>query len=209
MYTYVQTKNWGAIYIQLKANIFSRSSLCLQIRYTTQWSQRRNCWCKSEGRSARFGFHWLNNQHYTVALVSLSLVMVMMTMMVMTDRSRQWWKSNYNDCYHHQPSLGHTASTTGWSRATVFYDFYLTGIKKHQIGKTQPFLWRFYMDILIFWYPKRVRWKNSRLSGLCQNGVFSSLTRYSINYALKWTPKDIWSPKQIDLSLNTLPPWYP
>ena len=149
MYTYVQTKNWGAIYIQLKANIFSRSSLCLQIRYTTQWSQRRNCWCKSEGRSARFGFHWLNNQHYTVALVSLSLVMVMMTMMVMTDRSRQWWKSNYNDCYHHQPSLGHTASTTGWSRATVFYDFYLTGIKKHQIGKTQTFLWRFYMDILI------------------------------------------------------------
>ena len=159
MYTYVQTKNWGAIYIQLKANIFSRSSLCLQIRYTTQWSQRRNCWCKSEGRSARFGFHWLNNQHYTVALVSLSLVMVMMTMMVMTDRSRQWWKSNYNDCYHHQPSLGHTASTTGWSRATVFYDFYLTGIKKHQIVKTQPFLWRFYMDILIIWYPQRVRWK--------------------------------------------------
>ena len=59
----------------------------------------------------------------------------------------------------------HMNWNTGWSLATVFYDFYLTGIKKHQIGKTQPFLWRFYMDILIFWYPKRVRWKNTIRDG--------------------------------------------
>ena len=31
---------------------------------------------------------------------------VMMAMMMMTDRS------NYNDCYHHQPSLGHTADNS-------------------------------------------------------------------------------------------------
>ena len=29
----------------------------------------------------------------------------------MTDRSKQWQRSNYNDCNYHQPSLGHTALT--------------------------------------------------------------------------------------------------
>ena len=37
---------------------------------------------------------------------------VMMAMMMMTDRSKQWQRSNYNDCYHHQPSLGHTADNS-------------------------------------------------------------------------------------------------
>ena len=63
---------------------------------------------------------------------------------------------------------------TGWSWATVFYDFYLTGIKKHQIGKTQPFLWRFYMDILIFWYPKRARWKIPTFQGCAKIVCFPS-----------------------------------
>ena len=35
-----------------------------------------------------------------------------MAMMMMTDRSKQWQRSNYNDCYHHQPSLGHTADNS-------------------------------------------------------------------------------------------------
>ena len=59
-----------------------------------------------------------------------------------------------------------------------------------------------------FWYfdvPKGLGERNSRLPGLCQNGVFSSLTLYSFDGALKWTPDYIWSPKQIDLSLKTLP----
>ena len=30
---------------------------------------------------------------------------------LMTDRSKQWQRSNYNDCNYHQPSLGHTALT--------------------------------------------------------------------------------------------------
>ena len=38
---------------------------------------------------------------------------VMMAMMMMTDRSKQWRRSNYNDCNHHQPSLGHTADNSG------------------------------------------------------------------------------------------------
>ena len=38
--------------------------------------------------------------------------MVMMARMMMTDRSKQWRRSNYNDCYHHQPSLGHTADNS-------------------------------------------------------------------------------------------------
>ena len=63
--------------------------------------------------------------------------------------------------------------STGWSRATVFYNFSRTGIKKFKNGQTQPFLLRIYMDILIFWCLIMARWKNSCLLGLCQNSVNS------------------------------------
>ena len=47
-----------------------------------------------------------------VMMMVAVMVTVMMAMMMMTDRSKQWRRSNYNDCYHHQPSLGHTADNS-------------------------------------------------------------------------------------------------
>ena len=37
--------------------------------------------------------------------------------------------------------------------------FLCDGHKKQKIGKPQPFFWRFYMDIFIFWCTKMARWK--------------------------------------------------
>ena len=51
--------------------------------------------------------------------------------------------------------------------------FSLTGTKKQRFCKTQPFLFRIYVDILIFWCLSMARWKKSCLSGLCQNSVNS------------------------------------
>ena len=48
-----------------------------------------------------------------VMMMVAVMVTVMMAMMMMTDRSKQWRRSNYNDCNHHQPSLGHTADNSG------------------------------------------------------------------------------------------------
>ena len=51
-----------------------------------------------------------------VMMMVAVMVTVMMAMMMMTDRSKQWRRSNYNDCYHHQPSLGHTADNSNSSK---------------------------------------------------------------------------------------------
>ena len=58
-------------------------------------------------------------------------------------------------------------------QVTVFFNFSLTDTKKLKNGKTQPFLLRIYLDILIFWCLSMARWKKSCFSGLCQNSVNS------------------------------------
>ena len=73
-------------------------------------------------------------------------------------------------------------AATGWSMATVYYDFYLTGVKKQKNGKTQPFLLSWHMDILIFWCPSEVRWEKMGLSGLFQNIVTAP-------YCKDWEPR--------------------
>ena len=45
-------------------------------------------------------------------------------------------------------------------QVTVFFNFSLTDTKKLKNGKTQPFLFRIYVDILIFWCLSMARWKN-------------------------------------------------
>ena len=44
-------------------------------------------------------------------------------------------------------------------QVTVFFNFSLTGTKGLENDKTQPFLFRIYVDILIFWYLSIARWK--------------------------------------------------
>ena len=58
-------------------------------------------------------------------------------------------------------------------QVTVFFKFSLTDTKKLKNGKTQPFLFRIYVDILIFWCLSMARWKQSCLSGQCQNSMNS------------------------------------
>ena len=62
-------------------------------------------------------------------------------------------------CYRTSPWL--ILTNTGWSIATVFYDFSLTGFKKQKNGKTQPFLLGWHMDILIFWCLSVVKWEKN------------------------------------------------
>ena len=50
-------------------------------------------------------------------------------------------------------------SSTGWSKWLCFLYLSLTGTKGLENGKTQPFLFRIYVDILIFWYLSIARWK--------------------------------------------------
>ena len=64
-----------------------------------------------------------------------------------------------------------STSTTGWSRATVFFNIFLTGTKKQKNYITQWFLSTLYIDILIFWCLSMVRWKKLCFSGLCQSSV--------------------------------------
>ena len=50
---------------------------------------------------------------------------------------------------------------TGWYSTTVFYNFFLTDIKKLINCKTQPFSSSLYIDILIFWCLSIARWNIS------------------------------------------------
>ena len=58
-------------------------------------------------------------------------------------------------------------------QVNVFFNFSLTDTKKLKNGKTQPFLLRIYLDILIFWCFRMASWRKYCLSGLCRNGVNS------------------------------------
>ena len=71
---------------------------------------------------------------------------------------------------------------TGWSIATVFYHFFLTGTKKQKNPITQWFLQTLYMDILIFWCFRMVQRKKLLVSGLCQNNFMAP-------YCKDWNPK--------------------
>ena len=64
-------------------------------------------------------------------------------------------------------------SATGWYSTTVFYNFFLTDIKKLINCKTQPFSSTLYIDILIFWCLSMVRWTKSCIPQHCQNIVIS------------------------------------
>ena len=48
-------------------------------------------------------------------------------------------------------------SDTGWSRATVFFNIFLTGTKKQKSHIPKWFLSALYIDILIFWCLNKVK----------------------------------------------------
>ena len=62
---------------------------------------------------------------------------------------------------------------TGWYSTTVFYNFFLTDIKKLINCKTQPISSSLYIDILIFWCLSMVIWTKSCIPQHCQNMVIS------------------------------------
>ena len=68
---------------------------------------------------------------------------------------------------------GNSDWPTGWYSTTVFYNFFLTDIKKLINCKTQPFSSSLYIDILIFWCLSMVRWTKSCIAQHCQNIVIS------------------------------------
>ena len=80
---------------------------------------------------------------------------------------------------------------TGWSSTTVFYDFFLTNIKKQQNGKTQSFSWSWYIDILIFWYLRMVRSNRSCISDLYQYIVIARSQLICIRIEHSDTPRNM------------------
>ena len=64
-------------------------------------------------------------------------------------------------------------------QVTVFFNFSLADTKILKNGKTQPFLFRIYLDILKFWYLSMVRWKNLAFQGCANRHQLTSTGTFS------------------------------
>ena len=84
---------------------------------------------------------------------------------------------------------------TGWSNKTVNCNFFLTGLKITQIGKTQPFLETVHWEVWYFNVSKEPGEEKTSLSGLCQNGGLAQAILYSAwtqhSDTLKTTPQHL------------------
>ena len=92
------------------------------------------------------------------------------------------------------------AHITGWSIATVFYDFSLTGFEKQKkMAKPNHFCWA---DIWTFWYFDVSVWSDEKKMGfsrLCQNSVTAP-------YCKDWeAPKRIWA-SPMSMNITQIPP---
>ena len=88
-------------------------------------------------------------------------------------------------------------SYTGWSIETIKCNCSLMELKR---SSPMIFFSRKFGEVLIFWCLKRARWKKFRI--VPKWFVFQpDPIQHKISPQI---PEHIWSPKQIDLSLNTL-----
>ena len=74
-------------------------------------------------------------------------------------------------------------------QVTVFFNFSLTDTKKRKHGKTQPFLFRIYVDIFIFWCLSMARWKNLVFQGCANRHQLASTGTFSHPQT---TPGRVW-----------------